>query len=121
MDRRVEIQYRHVTGQDSTYGRDEVEWLPLVVLQGSPVVAAPLWGQFNEMSGDEAVRNGLDLAKAPGTLTLRWIDNVDSTMRVIIFDPVEQIYAILGSPNMIGRKIGMELQLARFSSGGAST
>lgn len=69
-------------------------------------------------SRNEAIREGLAVARNTTTLWTRYRSDVDSSMRVIIHgDRGEHIYQIIGGPAEVGgRKKEIELVLERYSS-----
>lgn len=113
----ITVEYQAKT-QDATYGTDIVSWQPLSVLPGSPEVAERFWAEATDMapSRSEAVRQGLATARNQTRIRMRWRDDIDSSMRVIVHRDSDVIYQIVGGPAMIGRKDTLEMVLERYSS-----
>lgn len=117
LDRRITIERKVVT-QDATYGTEQITWTPLVVLPGSPTVAAPLWAQVSDVlpSRSEAVKQGLAIAANQTRIRIRYRSDIDSSMRVIVHSNTDVIYQIVGGPAMIGRREWLEMVCERYSS-----
>lgn len=123
LNRAVRIDRKAVSGDaeyvapDSQFGTENVRWTPLVMLPGSPSVAATLWAQIQDAlpSRSESVLQGIALARNQSRIRLRWLDGVDSSMRVV--DLVSgDVYQIIGGPAMLGRREFLELMCERISS-----
>jgi head-tail adaptor len=117
LDRRVTIEKKVVT-QDATYGTETITWTPLVVLPGSPTVAAPFWANVVDVqpSRSESVKQGLALARNQTRVTLRYRSDVDSSMRITVHGDSDVVYQIVGGPAMIGRKEWLEMVCEKYSS-----
>ncbi len=73
-------------------------------------------------SRSEAVRQGLEVARNQSRMRMRWRNDIDSTMRVIVHGDSDVVYQIVGGPAEVGgRKRMLELVLERYSSSGADT
>lgn len=116
-DQLIEIQYGFKS-QDAQFGTEVVSWLPLVTLPGSPTVPAPIWAEWVDTppSRSEAVRQGLDVARNQSRVRMRYLPDVDSTMRIIRKGPPDVTYSIVGGPAIIGRREYLEMVCERYSS-----
>ena len=117
LDRRITIERKVVT-QDATYGSEIITWTPLVVLPGSPTVAASLWANVVDVqpSRSEAVKQGLSVATNQTRVTIRYRSDVDSSMRITVHGDTDVVYQIVGGPAMLGRKEWLEMMFERYSS-----
>ena len=117
LDRRITIERKVVT-QDATYGSEIITWTPLVVLPGSPTVAASLWANVVDVqpSRSEAVKQGLSVATNQTRVTIRYRSDVDSSMRITVHGDTAVVDQIVGGPAMIGRKEWLEMMCERYSS-----
>lgn len=127
-DTPITVERKEVT-LDPVYGTEIVSWAPLIGV-GSPLVAVKFWAEVKPVmpSRSESVRQGLAQAREQVRLRLRWRNDIDSTMRVIVArdadDPsdTDDIYQIVAGPTDIdGRRNMIEMMLERFSSSGAAT
>lgn len=119
MDRQITIEYKSVT-EDPTFGTEIITWLPLVRDGvGSPIIGVRFWAEVQDAlpSRSEAVTQGLAVARNQTRLRMRWRNDVDSSMRVIVHGDSDVTYAIVGGPAEIGgRKEQIEMVLERYSS-----
>ena len=118
LDREITIE-RPVSTPDATYGTPTIFWVPLVTLPGSPPVPAHFWAQVVDSlpSRAESVRQGLAVARDQVRVRMRWRDDVDSSMRIIVHDDADRILQIIAGPAALdGRKHFMEMMCERFSS-----
>lgn len=115
LDRRITIERKVVT-QDPNYGTEVVTWAPLVVLPGSPPVAAPLWANVEDVqpSRSESVIQGLAVARNQVKVTLRYRSDIDSAMRITELDAPARVLQIVGGPAQIGRREWTELMCEIF-------
>lgn len=121
LDRRATFEKRVVTGQDSAFGTDIVEWQPVAYLPGSPQVAEVFWVNLQDVlpSRSESVKQGLAMAKDQIRLRMRWRSDVDSTMRVRVHYDTDQLFQIVAGPvEFGGRKNGLEIMLEKYSTAG---
>ena len=74
-------------------------------------------------SRSEAMVQGLNVARALTRIRLRWRDDIDQTMRVIVHRDAgaDHVFKIVGGPAEIGgRKAYIELLCERFSTDGSN-
>ncbi len=117
-NRQITVEKRRTT-QDSQYGTEVNTWVPLVAYPGSPTVAVRFWAEVQDVlpSRSESVAQGLQVARNQTRLRMRWRDDIDSTMRVIVHGDSDTYYSIVGGPaEIMGRKVAIEMVLERFSS-----
>lgn len=117
LDRQITIE-RKTTTRDPNYGSEIVTWVPLAVLPGSPEVAERFAAEVMDVppSRSESVRQGLAMARNQTRVRLRYRNDIDSAMRVIVHGDTDVTYQIVGGPAMLGRKELIELVLERYSS-----
>lgn len=117
LDRRIIIE-RKVSTVDPNYGTEVITWAPLVVLPGSPPVAAPLWANIQDArpSRSESVKQGLAMARNQVTVTLRYRSDIDSSMRITELDAPSRVLQIVGGPAQIGRRHWTELVCEAYSA-----
>jgi len=118
LTRQITIERKQVT-QDANYGTEIVTWIPLVALPGSPTIAERFSAEIMDTlpSRSEAVQSGLVMARNQSRLRMRWRDDVDSSMRVIVHGDSDVYYQIISGPvEFGGRKQEIEMVIERFSS-----
>jgi head-tail adaptor len=118
MDRQITIERKQIT-LDPVYGTELVTWIPLVAEAGSPTVAARFWAEVQDAlpSRSEAVTQGLTVARNLTRVRLRWRDDIDSSMRVIVHGDSDVTMQIVAGPAEVdGRKGMLELVCERISS-----
>jgi head-tail adaptor len=112
LDRQVTVQRKSVT-IDTTYGTEVVTWIPLSLLPGSPEVAERFWAQVLDVLPSKAetvLRADLAIARNPVRVRMRWRDDIDSSMRIVVHDDTDRTLQIIAGPAALGgRKDGIEL------------
>jgi head-tail adaptor len=114
----ITIQRKQVV-QDTVYGNEVITWVPLVAQAGSPTIAQRFWAEIQDVmpSRSESVKQGLNIASNQSRLRMRYRNDVDSTMRVIVHYETDVTYQIVGGPARVGgRKAMLEMVIERFSS-----
>lgn len=115
LDRLVRIEFNTPTASGA-HGTMVDDWRPLVVLPGSPVVAAQLWAEIQDAlpSRSEAVTQGLNVARNQSRIRMRYRSDVTSAMRIV--DVASgYVYQIIGGPAELGRRQFIEMQCERVS------
>jgi SPP1 family predicted phage head-tail adaptor len=108
LDHRVKIEYQAVT-YDPDFGTPITTWTELATVWANVQDALP--------SKAEAVVQGLNVAINQTRVRIRWRDDVDSSMRMIISRPDPVTYEIVGGPAQIGGRRGYsEFMVERLSS-----
>lgn len=118
-DREITVEQKSVT-QDATYGTEVIEWVPLVAVPGSPVVAERFAANVQDAlpSRSESVVQGLAMARNQTRIRIRWRADIDSSMRIILHGDTDTYYQIVGGPAEIGgRKVALEMMCEKFTSG----
>lgn len=126
LDRKITIQRKAKAGDseyvapDPTYGTQRVVWVPLVKMgDGSAEIFA---AQVIEPppSRAETTSLGAGVAKLRTRILLRYRDDIDSTMRVLLHgDGADVVYQIIDGPYQVaseGRKTEIEISCERYSS-----
>lgn len=119
-DTPITIERKQVT-QDAVYGNEVIAWVPLVAQVGSPTVGVRFMAQVQDAlpSRSEAVTQGLNVARNQSRLRMRYRNDIDSTMRVIVHYETDVIYQIVGGPARIGGRLAMlEMVIERYSTNG---
>ena len=126
LNRQCTIERKAVSGDvgyvapDSTYGTERVVWVPLVYAAGSPPVALRFWceAQAALPSRSEAVVNGLAIARNLVRIRMRYRNDIDSSMRVLLHgDSDDEVLQIIGGPAEIGgRKTMIEMMCERITT-----
>ena len=123
LDRQITIQKKQVT-KDAHFGTEVVTWVPLVVATGQSdqSVGEKFWAEVVDVlpSRAEAVSLGLNVARNQTRIRLRYRDDVDSSMRLLLHgDGADQVFQIVAGPANVakdGRKTLMEIVCERWSS-----
>jgi head-tail adaptor len=106
LNKRCRVEYPVVT-KDPVYGSPVTVWETLDTRWANLQDAMP--------SRDEQIRNGASMTKVRSRLRMRYTADIDTTMRVVIFRPTEQIWNIIGGPAEIGARDGVEFMIERVS------
>lgn len=108
LDRRITIEEKSVS-LEATYGTEVITWT---------TIAFNVPAQVQDMlpSKSETVMNGLVLSANPSRIRMRWIPNIDSSMRVIIYGEPDRTCQIIAGPAEIGRREGIEIVVQEYSS-----
>lgn len=105
LDRRIAIEYR-ATSQDANYGTPIVTWTNLATVWAR-------WDDSAETSSVESAGGGIEVSRNQSRVTIRYRDDVDSSMR-FVFGGVA--YQIVAGPAVIGRNEFSEFVVERYSS-----
>ena len=108
LNKRCRVE-RPVTTLDPVYGSPVTVWETLS--------NGARWCNLQDVmpSRDEQIRNGASMTKVRSRLRMRYTSDIDTTMRVVIFRPTEQIWNIIGGPAEIGARDGVEFMIERVS------
>lgn len=120
LDTQISVYRKSVT-RDANYNTEVIEWIPLVAVAGSPVVAERWWAEVQDAlpSRSESVRQGLRQASKITRVRLRYRNDIDSTMRVTVHRDSDETYQIIAPPAFIaGRKEMIELACESLSTQG---
>lgn len=120
LDRQISIYRKSVTNHPD-FGTEIIEWVPLVALPGSPVIAEKFWASVQDElpSKSEFVKNNLPIGKLKTRIRLRYRTDIDMTMRVLVHGDVDMTYQIIGGPVMVnsaGRKNLIEIMCEHYST-----
>lgn len=111
---------RKAVESDPNYGTEVVTWVPLSVLPGSPEVAERFAAEIISvpLNRDEGeFRSDLAISRIQQTVRMRWRNDIDSTMRVILHGDTDRTMEIIGGPTEIGgRKEAIEMLCEEISS-----
>lgn len=123
LDSEITVERKSVT-TDPTYGTEIIDWVPLVALPGSPVVAQRFRAQVVDMVPSkamaEAVQSGMTLGRQQTRIRLRYRTDLDSSMRVRLHDDTGRLLQIVSGPAYVyGRREMIELLCESFSTAGA--
>ncbi len=109
----ISIDYP-VSEEDAAYGERVVRWDRLATcdVEWQPILP----------SRSEAVRSGLEQARNQVRVRMRWRDDIDSTMRIVLHGGEDAVYQIVGGPAEIGGRMRrLEMVVERYSTSGADT
>ena len=106
LDDRITIQQRSVT-QEINYGTSVESWSDL----------DEVWADVQDMlpSRGERIADGIDVARRPARVRIRYRDDVDSTMRV---QHNGLTYRIVTQPAELGRREGLEFVMEQLTTEG---
>lgn len=109
LDRRIRIEQQGTT-TDAVYGPQPGSWTTF----------ATLWANVQEVlpSRGESVQEGIRMAERPARVRTRYVSGVTSAMRVVYLDRGNRVMKIISQPVEIGRKQGIEMMVADFSTAG---
>ncbi len=118
-NREITVQRKEIT-QDTTFGTDVVTWVPLSLLPGSPEVAERFMAEAVDAPAGQAeaeLAGNITLARRFTRIRMRWRDDIDSSMRIILHADADRTMQIVGGPSEYGgRKVGIELLCEEISS-----
>jgi head-tail adaptor len=117
-DKQISI-WRKIVTQDPDFGTPIITRVPLVAQAGSPTVAERFWAEVQDAlpSRAESVTQGLAVARNQTRIRMRWRNDVDSSMEIIVHGDTDVTYQIVGGPAEIeGRKERIEMMCERLSS-----
>jgi head-tail adaptor len=119
LNREITVQQKQVTN-DPSFGTEIVTWVPLVAQPGSPVVAERFPASVQDIlpSRDQSVlRSDILLSRKLVRIQIRWRDDLDSSMRVILHGDSDRTMAIVAGPSEVGgRKDRTEIVCEDISS-----
>jgi SPP1 family predicted phage head-tail adaptor len=106
LNRLITILERQVT-KDPVYNTEIVEW----------VVLTTAYAEVQDMlpSRAERIAEGINIARRPARVRMRWRPDIDSTMRISV-DGREM--RIVAGPIELGRRGGLELMVEELSTEG---
>jgi len=110
LDRRITIEQR-VQGQDDTFGAATYAWTVFATVWAERVDALP-------SRSESTLQQGLDVGRGACRYRLRWLQGLDSAMRI---REGSVAYAIVGGPAEIGgRRAYMEVTCEHYTSEGGN-
>lgn len=101
------------------YGGEEVTWVPLVALPGSPVLPERWRAEVQDVlpSKSESIDHAMSMGTGMTRIRMRYRTDVDNTMRVVVYGDVDKTYEIVSGPAEIGgRKDRIEMMCERFTA-----
>ncbi|MGE8143049.1 phage head closure protein [Novosphingobium sp. NPDC080210] len=103
---RVTIYQRSET-QEATYGTKTVAWSAL----------ATVWAEVQDIlpSRAENAANGIDIARRPARIRMRWRSDIDMTMRI---EARGQMMRIIAGPVELGNREGIEIVAEHLTTEG---
>lgn len=106
LNRRVTI-LRRTDVQDADYGTQEAVWTAL----------ASVWAEVQDIlpSRSEGAENGIDIARRPARVRMRYRDDVNTTMRL---QYGSRVMRIISGPAEIGFREGIEIVVEELTTGG---
>jgi head-tail adaptor len=109
LDRRIRIEAKTVT-QDPDYGTETIAWATF----------ATVWANVQEVlpSKSESQAEGIRIAERPARVRMRYLAGITSDMRVVWLDRDNRVLKIIAGPAELGRREGIELMCAEYSTAG---
>lgn len=117
-DTQISIWRKSVT-QDADFGTPIITRVPLVAQAGSPTIAERFWAEVEDVmpSRSEAVKMGLSVARNQTRIRMRWRNDVDSSMEIVVHGDADVTYQIVAGPAEIeDRKSRIEMMCEKVSS-----
>jgi SPP1 family predicted phage head-tail adaptor len=107
LNRRITILHRTIVRYDPPYNTPVYEWTEL----------ASVWAEVQDMlpSRAERIADGINIARRPARVRMRFRTDIDSTMRISV-DGREM--RIVAGPVELGRREGLELMAEELSTEG---
>lgn len=115
LDTPITIEYPSRTNTPE-YGDQPGPWLPLIQEVGSPTIAVKLLASVQDITGSEAVRQGLEIGRDQTKITIRYRPDVTSAMRITVHRQVDAVYQIVKGPTEIGRRRWTEFIVEKYTS-----
>ncbi len=119
LNREITVERKSVA-QDATFGSEVVTWEPLALLPGSPEVAEKFAAEVYDLPPSRAegvFRGDLMVSRNLVRVRMRWRNDIDSTMRIIVHGDTDRRLQIIGGPAEYGgRKVGLEMLCEEVSS-----
>jgi head-tail adaptor len=116
LDREITVERQSVT-QDATYGTEVVTWIALSYLPGSPLVAERFPAEIQDVmpSRSESVQQGLAQARNQTRIRMRYRNDIDSSMRIVVHGDADVVFQIVAGPaEIFGRRAFIELMCERY-------
>ena len=112
LDRRITIEAKTST-VDPDYGTETVAWATF---------ASRISAQVQDVlpSKSESAADGLVIASRPARIRIRYRKNITSDMRIIVHGDADRFMQIVAGPAEIGRREGIELMAAEYSTQGGA-
>jgi len=109
LDRRIRIEAKTVT-QDPDYGTETIAWTTF----------ATVWANVQEVlpSKSENQTDGIRIAERPARVRIRYLAGINSAMRVVWLDRDNRLMKIVAGPAELGRREGIEIMCAAYSTEG---
>ena len=111
LDRRIRIEAKQIT-QDQDYGTEVVSW----------VTFATVWASVQEVlpSRGESSAQDIRIAERPARVRMRYVSGITSDMRCVYLDRGDRVMRIMAVPVEIGRKQGIEMMVADYTTAGSA-
>lgn len=112
LDRRIRIESKTVV-QDPDYGTETITWATF----------ATVWANVQDVlpSKSEGQSSGILIAERPARVRIRYLAGITSDMRVVELDRDNRVMKIIAGPAELGRREGIELMVAEYSTQGETT
>jgi SPP1 family predicted phage head-tail adaptor len=105
LDRRVRVEQKTIT-QDPDYGSQVETWATYI----------ETWASVQDITSGNQERTNSDLRqlKRPCRIRMRYLPDIDATMRVILLDRDDRVLQIVSKPAELGRKDGIEFMAEEY-------
>jgi SPP1 family predicted phage head-tail adaptor len=109
LDHRLRIERKVVT-QDVSFGTEVITWATL----------ATVWAEVQEVlpSKGEDQASGIRIAERPARIRMRYRSDVTSDMRLVHISRGNRLMKIIAPPVEMGRRQGLEIMAADYSTEG---
>lgn len=109
LDHRIRIERKVIT-QDAAFGTEVITWATL----------ATVWAQVQEVlpSKGESQPNGIRIAERPARIRMRYRSDITSDMRLVHLGRGNRLMKIIAPPVEMGRRQGIEIMAADYSTEG---
>lgn len=109
LDRRISIEAK--TSTLDAYGTETVTWTTFVS-------RIPAQVQDVLPSKSESATHGLVIAVRPARVRIRYMGGITSDMRLTVHGATDRLMQIIAGPAELGRRDGIELMVAEYSTHG---
>jgi hypothetical protein len=117
--------WRKSVTQDPAFGSQDVEWVPLVAVAGSPTLSERFPAQVQDVLPSrmerlsEDVRNSMQIGTERTRIRMRYRNDIDSSMKITVHRDTDIDFQIIGGPAVVGiRKEMIEIVCEKYTSQG---
>lgn len=109
LDQRLRFERKVIT-QDASYGTELITW----------TAVATVWAHVQEVlpSKGESQAEGIRIAERPARIRLRYRSDITADMRIVYINRANRLMKIISPPVELGRRDGLEIMAADYSTEG---